>query len=89
MSHITVATCMHIGLKPTLALTLVHFDCSMQIDAMLTGGGIVMEFEGFAEVCVTLDSMPTTEVNVTLETDDTPTGAQGKLLFICMQESFS
>ena len=41
-----------------------------------------MEFEGFAEVCVTLDSPPTTEVNVTLETDDTPTGAQGKLLYL-------
>ena len=44
----------------------------------------VMEFEGFAEVCVTLDSTPQTEVNVTLETDDTPSGAQGKLIPIYM-----
>ena len=44
----------------------------------------VMEFEGFTEVCVTLDFMPTTEVNVTLETDDTPNGAQGKLIPIYM-----
>ena len=28
ISRITVATCMHIGLKPTLALTLMHYDCS-------------------------------------------------------------
>jgi len=38
-----------------------------------------MEFEGFAEVCVTLDSSPTSEVNVALETDDTPTSAQGEI----------
>ena len=73
---------MHIGLKPTLALTLVHFDCSMQIDATLTGGGIVMESVGSTQVCVTLDSTPQTEANVTLETDDTPSGAQGKLLYL-------
>ena len=57
----------------------------LQIDATLNrarASEIVMEFEGFAEICVTLDSPPTTEVNVTLETDDTPTGAQGKLLYL-------
>ena len=41
-----------------------------------------MENVGFTEVCVTLDSTPTSEVNVALETDDTPTGAQGKLLYL-------
>ena len=57
----------------------------LQIDANLTrtrASGIVTEFEGFAEVCVTLNSTSATEVNVTLETDDTPTGAQGKLLYL-------
>ena len=60
----------------------MHFDWSMQIDATLNGGGTVMEFEGSTQVCVTLDSMPTTEVNVTLETDDSPSGAQGKLFYL-------
>lgn len=41
-----------------------------------------MENVGSTQVCVTLDSMPTTEVNVALETDDTPTGAQGKLPYL-------
>ena len=57
----------------------MHFGCS---GAMLTGpDGIVMESAGSTEVCVTLDFNTTTdsEVNVTLETDDTPSGAQGKL----------
>ena len=47
---------------------------------MLTGpDGTVMESVGSTQVCVTLDSSPTTEVNVTLGTDDTPNSAQGKL----------
>ena len=47
---------------------------------MLTGpNGIVMEDVGSTQVCVTLDSSPTTEVNVVLLTDDTPSSAQGKL----------
>ena len=54
----------------------MHFGCS---DANLTGPGTVMENVGSTPVCVTLDSSPTTEVNVTLETDDTPNSAQGKL----------
>ena len=59
----------------------MHFGCS---DATLTGpGGIVMEDVGSTQVCVTLDSSPTTEVNVTLETDDTPNSARGKLF--CFQ----
>ena len=41
-----------------------------------------MENVGSTQVCVTLDSTPTTEVNVTLETDDTTNGAQGKLLYL-------
>ena len=41
-----------------------------------------MENVGSTQVCVTLDSTPTSEVNVALETDDTPTGAQGKLLYL-------
>ena len=39
----------------------------------------VMESAGSTQVCVTLDFNTTTEVNVTLETDDTPNSAQGKL----------
>ena len=59
----------------------MHFGCS---GAMLTRpDGIVMESAGSTQVCVTLDSNTTTEVNVTLETDDTPSGAQGKLF--CFQ----
>ena len=68
-----------------------HFDIDInalwlrQIAATLRGPSAnVMEFEGFAEVCVTLDSTPTSEVNVTLETDDTPNGAQGKFIPIYM-----
>ena len=38
-----------------------------------------MENEGSTPVCVSLDSTPTSEVNVALETDDTPTGAQGEI----------
>ena len=57
----------------------MYFVCS---DATLTGGRIVMESVGSTQVCVTLDSTPQTEVNVTLETDDTPSGAQGKLLYL-------
>ena len=38
-----------------------------------------MENVGSTQVCVTLDSTPTSEVNVALETDDTPTGAQGEI----------
>ena len=40
-----------------------------------------MENVGSTQVCVTLDSTPASEVNVTLETDDTPSGAQGKLFY--------
>ena len=59
----------------------MHFGCS---GAMLTGpGGSVMESAGSTQVCVTLDSSPITEVNVTLETDATPSGARGKLF--CFQ----
>lgn len=50
--------------------------------ATLTGGGLVMENAGSTQVCVALDSTPTSEVNVTLETDDTPTGAQGEMCHI-------
>ena len=57
----------------------MHFGCS---GAMLTGpGGNVIESAGSTQVCVTLDSSPTTEVNVTLETDDTPSGARGKFCY--------
>ena len=38
-----------------------------------------MEFEGSTQVCVTLDSTPESEVNIVLETDDTPTAAQGEI----------
>ena len=41
-----------------------------------------MENAGSTQVCVALDSTPTSEVNVTLETDDTPTGAQGEMCHI-------
>ena len=65
----------------------MHFVCS---DATLTGpGGIVMEDVGSTQVCVTLDSSPTTEVNVTLETDDTPNSAQGKLYSTFKHKYFS
>ena len=62
----------------------MHFGCS---GAMLTGPGrIVMESAGSTQVCVTLVSTPTTEVNIVLETDDTPSSARGKLF--CFQEIF-
>ena len=54
------------------------------VSAMLTGPGVVMESVGSIQVCVTLDSTPTSEVNITLETDDTPTSAQGKLFIPIM-----
>ena len=38
-----------------------------------------MEFEGSTQVYVTLDSTPESEVNIILETDDTPTAAQGEI----------
>ena len=60
-------------------LTLMHFGCS---DATLTGGGAVMEFVGSTPVCIELGSTPESEVNVVLETDDTPNSAQGKLFYI-------
>lgn len=41
-----------------------------------------MENVGSTPVCIELDSMPTSEVNVTLETDDTANGAQGKLFYL-------
>ena len=41
-----------------------------------------MENAGSTQVCVTLDSTPQTEVNVALETVDTPTGAQGEMCHI-------
>ena len=63
----------------------MYFGCS---DATLTGGGIVMENVGSTQVCVALDSTPTSEVNVALETDDTPTGAQGKLLYLSACSTF-
>ena len=66
----------------------MHFGCS---GAMLTGvpNGIVMESAGSAQVCVELGSSPTTEVNVTLETDDTPNSAQGKLYSTFKHKYFS
>ena len=66
----------------------MHFGCS---GATLTGVPIriVMESEGSTEVCVELGSSPTTEVNVTLETDDTPNNAQGKLYSTFKHKYFS
>ena len=42
-------------------------------------GAMVSESMGFLEVCVQLNDAPPNEVNVTLRTDDTQFGAQGKL----------
>ena len=42
-------------------------------------GTMVSESMGFLEVCVQLTDAPPSEVNVTLRTVDTQSGAQGKL----------